>query len=114
MLKFYMDHHVPSAIIIGLRRLGVDCLTCEEDGTEMFHDDLLLSHAGTMGRILFSLDIDLYNIAKELMRNSQTFSGLVYARQLGVTIGKAIEDLHFIAQAMSEDDIRNNIVRIPL
>lgn len=36
------------------------------------------------------------------------------ARQLGITIGKAIDDLYFIAQGMSEDEIRNNIVRIPL
>lgn len=109
-----MDHHVPSAITDGLRTLGVNCVTCEKDGTGMLDDALLLSHAGTMGRVLFSLDIDLYIIAADRMRACQTFSGLVYARQLGITIGKAIDDIHFIAQVMPAEEIRNNIVRIPL
>jgi len=30
-LSFYLDHHVPTAIAAGLRQLGVDVLTVQDD-----------------------------------------------------------------------------------
>src|SRR5205085_9155329 len=102
------------AITAGQRMRGVDCLTCEEDGTSRLADDLLLAHATALARVLFSEDIDLYVIASDWMRAGGSFAGLVFARQTGISIGQAVEDLHFIAQVMEEAEIRNNIVRIPL
>ena len=114
MLRFYMDHHVDAAITRGLRGRGVDCLTCEEDGTRRLDDERLLERAGTLARVLFSQDIDHYNIATRWMRERHFFAGLVFARQIRLTVGRAIEELHFIAHVMPEEEIRNNIVRIPL
>ncbi len=51
-----MDHHVPRAITNGLRRLGLDVLTAEEDGSRELPDDKLLIRAAELGRVLFTQD----------------------------------------------------------
>ena len=33
-IAFYMDHHVPHAITLGLRLRGVDVITAYEDGAK--------------------------------------------------------------------------------
>jgi hypothetical protein len=35
-LAFYMDHHVPRAVTLGLRLRGVDVLTAYEDGAILY------------------------------------------------------------------------------
>ena len=55
-----MDHHVDIAITVGLRRRGVDVLTCQDDGTTTWDDDRLLDRATQLGRVLFSQDDDLW------------------------------------------------------
>jgi hypothetical protein len=54
MLALYMDHHVPSAITMGLRRRGVDVLTADEDGSAALEAAPLLERATVLGRVLFS------------------------------------------------------------
>lgn len=58
-ISLYMDHHVPKAITIGLRLLGVDVLTAHEDGADQLGDDLLLKRAHELSRALFTQDDDL-------------------------------------------------------
>jgi hypothetical protein len=52
-VPLYMDHHVKAAITDGLRRRGVDVLTCAEDGTAQADDDPILTRATALGRTLF-------------------------------------------------------------
>ena len=66
MVSLYMDHHVPSAITAGLRKRGVDVLTAEEDGSARLDDDPLLDRATSLGRVLFSQDQDLSEVADEM------------------------------------------------
>ena len=44
-ISFYMDHHIPKAITVGLRLRGVDVITAHEDGADQLSDDLLLKRA---------------------------------------------------------------------
>ena len=52
-LAFYMDHHVPRAITLGLRLRGVGVLTAHEDGASELDDAALLDRASELGRVLF-------------------------------------------------------------
>jgi hypothetical protein len=63
-----MDVHVPRPITRGLRRLGVDVLTAQEDGTGQFNDDVLLDRATELARALFSQDADLLAEAAKRQR----------------------------------------------
>lgn len=113
-VAFYMDHHVDAAITEGLRRRRIDVLTAYEDGAAQLEDADLLARATQLGRVLFSQDVDLLIIADRWLQINREFAGLVYAHQLGITIGQAIRDLSLIAQALDPEDMRNHIEFLPL
>ena len=113
-LRLYMDHHVHATITEGLRRRGIDVTTAHEDGAAELDDDQLLARATQLGRTLFSQDRDLLVLTEQWLRTGRTFAGLIYAHQLGITIGQAIRDLDLIAQALDSEDIQNRIEFIPL
>jgi len=75
-IRYYMDHHVHSAITSGLERLGIDCLTAQEDGRAQTPDDVLLERATQLGRVLFSQDLDLWNIGWDWISKGRDFAGL--------------------------------------
>ena len=53
MISFYMNQHVPRAIIEGLRLRGVDVMIAFEDGASERGDSELLDRATEPGRIHF-------------------------------------------------------------
>jgi predicted nuclease of predicted toxin-antitoxin system len=109
-----MDHHVPSAITQGLRKRAVDVLTAEEDGRSQSDDESLFARATQLGRVLFTSDRDLLDIAYRWLREGVVFCGLVYAHQLQVSIGTAIRDLEIIAKVADPNDLENVVLRLPL
>ena len=112
-LALYMDHHVHSAITEGLRRRGVDVLTCGEDGAAEWDDEELLRRATELGRVIFSQDADLLRIATEWQRTGRLFAGLVYAHQLRITIGQAINDLEIVAGVCDSEEMHSRIEFLP-
>ena len=113
-LSIYMDHHVPRAISIGLRLRGVDVLTAYEDRSHELSDSDLLDRAHELRRILFTQDDDLLLEASTRHKKGIPFSGIVYAHQLRVSIGKCIADLELMANVGEIRDIENNIFFLPL
>lgn len=112
-VPLYMDHHVHSGIAAGLRERGVDVLTTQEDGTGAIDDESLLQRATDLGRVLFTQDDDLLEIAHRWLDEERDFAGLAYAKQLGITVGKAIEDLYLIANVLEPKDMRNRVEFLP-
>jgi predicted nuclease of predicted toxin-antitoxin system len=88
-------------------------LTAHEDGAAQFDDEELLARATQLGRVLFSQDEDLLTLTHRWLQTGRVFAGLVYAHQLGVTIGQAIRDLALMAYALDPEDMCNSIVFIP-
>lgn len=109
-----MDHHVPDSITAGLRRRGIDVVTAHEDGAAELDDDALLQRATQLGRVLFSQDRDLLVIAHHWLETGREFSGLIYAHQLNITIGRAVRDLELMAQILEPEDMPNHIEFLPL
>lgn len=112
-LRLYLDHHVPSAVAEGLRRRGIDVLTCTEDGTTRWGDERLLARATELDRILYSQDDDLLEIAHRWMAEGREFAGLAYAHQHRITLGEAVRDLELLALAGSPEDLRNHVEFLP-
>jgi len=110
----YMDVHVPAAITRGLLLRSVDVLTAQLDGTTELEDPDLLDRATALGRVLFSQDEDLLAEANRRQRGGRHFGGVVYAHQLGITIGRAIGDLEILALAGSAADFANRVEYLPL
>ena len=112
-VPLYIDHHVKSAMTAGLRRRGVDVITCAEDGTDQASDDQILERAYQLGRTVFTQDDDFLALASEWLSNGRDFAGVVYATQLGITIGQAIRDLELIAKVFDPAAMKNRIEFLP-
>ncbi|HEX5501768.1 MAG TPA: DUF5615 family PIN-like protein [Thermomicrobiales bacterium] len=113
-LALYLDQHVPRAITAGLRLRGVDVLTAFEDGASDFDDPALLDCASALGRVLFSQDDDLLAEAARRQAAGLPFAGVVYGHQLRVTVGSCVHDLELIATIGQADDLRDQVVFLPL
>ncbi|MCI0555409.1 MAG: DUF5615 family PIN-like protein [Anaerolineae bacterium] len=113
-LALYMDHHVPKAIMNGLRTRGADVVTAHEDGADEFSDPQLLDRATELKRILFTMDDDLISEAAKRIQAGVTFYGVIYAHQLHVSIGICINDLEVITKAGEVEDMMNQIQFLPL
>jgi Domain of unknown function (DUF5615) len=113
MLAFYMDHHVHRAITEGLRSRGLDVMTAVEDGMEAADDERLLARATELARILFTQDQDFLPIATRWQREARVFSGLVFAIQQRIDIGRTVEYLELIATLKSCDEMRNYVEYVP-
>ncbi len=113
-LAFYMDHHVPRAITVGLRLRGVDVITAYEDASHELTDTALLDRATTLERVLFTRDDDLLAEGAKRQRAGISFRGVVYAHQLSVSIGTCVEDLEIIARTGEIDDLINRVQFLPL
>jgi len=109
-----MDVHVPIAITAELRLRNVDVLTAQTDNATRLEDSPLLDRATELGRILFSRDKDLLKITAERQHSNGSFSGLVYAHQLRVSIGRCVEDLELIAKATNLEDWIRKVAFLPI
>lgn len=114
MLSFYMDQHIRLEITQGLRRRGIDVVTAHEDGGATLEDDELLQRATSLGHVLVTQDQDFHRITAEWQNNSREFTGLVFAIQELVVIGKMIDYLELVARLKSPEEMRNQVEYIPL
>jgi len=113
-VALYMDVHVPRPISRGLRRRRVDVLTSQEDGTARWEVADLLNRATLLDRVLLSQDEDLLIEAANRQRNGVSFSGLIYAQQLALSIRQCIEDIEILAKAGRMSDFANRVQYLPL
>jgi len=109
-----MDENVQGDIVRGLRQRGIDVLTVQEDGRAGSPDPDVLNRAIELGRVLFSCDTDLIAEATRRQRSGEEFTGVVYAHQNVVSVGKCIEDLELLALAGLPKDFTNQVQYLPL
>ena len=113
-VRLYMDHHVRRAITEGLRFRGVDVLTAQEDGAQRLPDPELLDRETMLGRVLFSRDKDLLREGERRQQSNESFSGIIYAHQLTVTVRQCIEDLELIAKVCEPEEWVDRVEYLPL
>jgi hypothetical protein len=113
-VAYYMDHHFHGGVTRGLRARGIDCLTAEEDGQAATDDDILLDRATAMNRVMVSSEADMLAIAGHCLATGHAFAGLVYGHQLRITVGGAIADLQLVHDLQSLEEMRNQVIWMPL
>ena len=109
-----MDVHVPGPITRGLRLRNVLVLRSQDDGTDQADDPVLLDRALALGYVVFTQDRDFLAEAASRQRTGESFAGVVYAEQLGVTIGRCIDDLELLAKVYDPPDMMNRVIYLPL
>ncbi len=110
----YMDHHVPWAVTVGLRRRGVDVLTAGEDKAAERDDEVLLERATQAGRILVTQDRDFLSLAAARREQQRTFFAIVYSPQQRLSVGELVEWLELVVSTLREDEIRDQVIFLPL
>ena len=77
-------------------------------------DPVLLDRALALGHVVFTQDRDFLAEAARRQRAGETFAGVVYAEQLGVAIGRCIDDLELLAKVYDPPDIMNQVAYLPI
>jgi len=113
-VRLYTDVHIPQAVIDGLLHRGVAMMTSQTDQTTRWADDRLLARATELESLLVTQDADLLAIAHDWQQNGITFHGVAYSHQLSVSIGDLVTDLALIAECCSPEELRNQVVYLPL
>lgn len=113
-IALYMDENVPVSITEGLRRLGIDVLTVQEDNHRNTPDKIVLDRATKLQRVLFTLDDDFLVESSRRQQQKINFYGVIYAHQRNVSIGDCVRDLEIIAKASNPDDLMNQVLYLPL
>lgn len=112
-VALYMDVHVPAPITEQLRRRGIDVLTAIEDGMQLAEDDEILTRAHELRRLVLTQDTRFRAMAEEWQRSARPFSGLLFGRQQGGSIGEYVEKLELIANASEPDEWIGKVEYIP-
>lgn len=113
-VALYTDHNVPRQVTAGLRRRGVDVITAYEDGAQRMGDPALLDRATALGRVLVTQDDDLLREGTFRQQQGIAFAGVIYAYQLGITIGQFVTDLELLAAVYDPADVANQVIYLPL
>jgi hypothetical protein len=109
-----MDEHVPRAITSGLKLRGIDVLTVQEDNYVSRSDPDLIDRAFLLRRALFTYDDDLLVEATKRQRSGGEFYGVIYAHHLRISIGTCINDLEILSKYGEMEEIKNQVVFLPL
>jgi len=103
-IKFYTDEHVPTAVVSGLRRRGVDVLTVKEANMLGASDEEHLALANSQGRVIFTQDDDFLRLHDKGINHS----GIVYTPQQ-TSIGDMIRGLLLINQVLDVNEMLNHL-----
>ena len=114
MIRFLFDVHVPFAVAEQMRQRGIDILTAQDDNSARLLDHELLSRATELERTVVTSDIRFRVLAGSWQRDGRSFCGLIFAHPLHVTVGRIVIDLEIIANAMTAEEMRNQVIHLPL
>ena len=104
-IAFYMDEHVPKAVVEGLRRRGVDVLTVPEADMMGASDENHLAFARQEQRVVFTQDEDFLR----LHAAGAAHAGLVYTHQQGASIGEIIYGLMLVYEIYDATEMTGHL-----
>lgn len=107
-IRFYTDEQVARVVVDGLRRRGVEVMTCQEAGLLGASDDEHLAFAAGRQCVIFSQDDDFLR----LHASSVPHTGIVYAHQR-TPIGVIIQGLLLIYEVLEPQEMVNHVEFIP-
>lgn len=104
-MKFYLDEHIPKAVVEGLRRRGIDVPTVQDAGRVGDPDRKQLAFAAMKRRVLVTFDDDFL----ALDAAGTPHSGIVFSQAGRRSVGELIESLVLIANVIEPEEMGNHI-----
>ena len=103
-IRFFTDEQVSKAVVMGMRRRGVDILTVPEAGTLGASDAEQLRRARDEGRVVFTQDDDFLRLAAA----DTSHAGVVYATQEH-PVGEIIRGLMLIHEVLEAEEMAGRV-----
>jgi predicted nuclease of predicted toxin-antitoxin system len=103
-IRFQADEHIPTAVIAGLQRRGIDVLSTPKAGLLGATDKVQLAVATQQQRVFVTQDDDFLSLHNQGVEHS----GIVFV-QSGKSIGYMVRGLHFIYQMMTAEAMHNHV-----
>jgi hypothetical protein len=116
MISLLADENLDGNIVRGvLRRVrGVDIVRVQDVGLTGADDPTVLAWAADQGRVLITHDVEtVTRFAFERIDTGLPMPGVIEIVALA-SIGKAVEDLALILECLTDDDLGNRVLYIPL
>ena len=116
MLRLLIDEDVHGDIVDGLRRRqpALDLVRVQDIGLRHTPDPIILEWAAQQGRVVVSVDKKTLAVdAWDRVARGLPMPGVAILRIL-LTIGQAITELELIGIAGNPDDLRNQVIYLPL
>lgn len=116
MLRLASDADVRNGILRGLRRRApeIDLLRVQDALPEGSADPVILAWAAAENRVLITNDREtMIGFASERLAAGEPLPGVILTTN-EQSIGAAIEHIRMIAECMSEDEIRDQVLFLPL
>ena len=116
MLRFVTDEDFDATIARGLlfRLKDLDIVSVRDVGLAGAADPTVLEWAAQRGRVLLTHDVNtMLGYANQRLRRGSQHAGLVKVPQT-LPVGRAIEDLELLAQVVTPEEMRDQILHLPL
>jgi hypothetical protein len=104
LLKSLADENVILALVLGLRRRGMDVLTVQDLGKRGEDDPLLLDIAYQRDRIVLTNDQDFLSLAAERASRQELFAPIFYWPQQQRTVGELLGTVLPLAATLSYEE----------
>src|SRR5579859_7324321 len=116
MLRLLIDEDVHGDIVDGLRQRQpvLDLVRVQDVGLRHTPDPIILEWAAQQGRVVVSVDKKTLAVnAWDRVARGLPMPGVAILRIL-LTIGQAVSELELIALAAHPDDLKDQVIYLPL
>jgi hypothetical protein len=104
VVRYYVDEHIPRAVVRALRARGVGVMTVSEAGLRTASDEAHLSHALSQQRVMVTYDSDFLRLHGGCVEHA----GIAYAPRL-MPVGALVRRLLVIHDVLAADEMRGHV-----
>lgn len=104
-IRFHLDEHIPTAVVAGLRRRGIDVTTTVEADLLHATDEEHIAFALRNDRVLVTHDEDFLILASR----GTPHAGIAFCHQESRSIGEIIQGLVLIWEVLEPAQMNNHI-----
>ena len=109
--RLYCDEDsMRHALIVALRKRGVDVTTALEAGMTEEPDEVQLAYAAKAQRAIYSSNIgDFCNLHSQWRAEGKSHAGIILVRQQQLSIGEQVRRLIKLITAVSSDEMKDRL-----
>jgi hypothetical protein len=110
-IRLYCDEDsMRHALVLALRKRGVDIITALEAGMIEETDERQLAFAAVAGRTVYSFNVgDFYHLHSLWLAEHRSHAGIILARQQQFSVGEQMRRLLRVIGAVSAEEMQNRI-----